>query len=589
MHKNKDIISLLNRRGSTICKLPNKQQWGLFSNPIKIIQTSSLSEINAVFDSIEELSKTKYICGFLSYEASPIFDKANKVAKSADFPLAWFAVYDDVSLTLNEEDFISYEKINDLTTEVSKSEYIRNINKIKTHIFEGDIYQANYTFRMTTKHIKEPAKLFLNLFHSHPTPYSSYINTGEYQIISNSPELFIERHNTEIISKPMKGTVARAFAYNDDLQRKNFLKNDKKNRAENLMIVDMVRNDFSRICKLNSIKVEPLFDIETYKTVHQMVSSVYGTLEKNRSLFNIFSSVFPAASITGSPKIKAMEIINSIEKSPRKIYTGTIGMLSPGGDFCFNVAIRTIINSQKNLELGIGGGIVSDSKAEDEWDEALLKSTFLNQKKIEFNLITTMLWTKTANYAFLDEHLQRLHNSQRYFDRPVNIEDIKKYLLNLNFSSNKEKVRVELFENGEFKVESTSLDFLGWGKDLLNIKISKHIIDTKNVFQYHKTINRNLYNQEFKSAICAGFDEVLFFNEHDNIAECAISNIFLKINNKWLTPNIKSGLLPGIWRQKMIIELNAIETTINREKLSDATEIIIGNSVRGKSYAKFLC
>ena len=588
----KKIISNLNKTGTSLCKLPNENRWGIFVDPIEILTSHSLDDVEHIMKKIENEFSDKYICGFLSYEASPAFDTAHKVAKCANFPLIWFAVYNEISSYLTNDDFKYNESIENFQTDLERTEYLNNIKKIADFIYAGDIYQANYTFRMLSKKVDNPGGLFLHLFNSHPVPYPAYINTGEMQIISNSPELFLESNIAEncedihIKSKPMKGTIARDFLYADDLKVKKFLQNDKKNRAENLMIVDMVRNDLGKICKLGSIKVEPLFDIETYKTVHQMVTTVHGVVQKSISLFDIFKSSFPPASITGAPKIRAMEIIHSIENSPRKAYTGTIGLIAPSGEFCFNVAIRTIINTKEQLELGIGGGIVSDSKAEDEWDEALLKSSFASKKNIHFNLIETLLWTKAKGYSFLEEHLERLHNSQLYFGRKVNIQKIKSKLLKNQWDNEQIKVRIELSENGNFKIESQVLSSVGWGKDKLKLKISDKKTDSKSIYQYHKTTNRCLYNSEYKSAICAGYDEVLFFNSNNEIAECAISNIFLLIDGNWITPHIKSGLLPGIWRKEKIEELNAKEKSIDKKLLLKADKIIIGNSVRGMGIIK---
>lgn len=565
--------------------------WGVFSAPVKIIETQDVNQVGNSLKEVErEVEQGNYAAGFISYEAAPAFDKAHAVKADSNFPLLWFGIYDN-----KPEQFLVEEKIIvDLNgfrsqPELTKEEYVAAVKKIEKYILDGDIYQANFTFRskLTIPEVA-PYQLFCSLFLSHPVPYAAYINTGENELVSLSPELFLEKNGQVICSKPMKGTAHRKLSSQEDLKAALDLSLDEKNRAENIMIVDMVRNDFGRICELGSIKTDPIFHVDTYKTVHQMISTVKGRLPKDISLDEIFGATFPAASITGAPKIRAMQIIKDLERSPRKVYTGSIGCLEPHGDFCFNVAIRTLVFLDIGAELGIGSGIVADSDPLDEWQESLLKSTFVSQKMPEFEMLETLLWTKDAGFAYLGEHLERLRNSHIYFkwdwDENMLIQSLEDKIA--KFSGNAARVRLLISADGDVNVETYPIEKIGWGKELLKLKISRERTDSQDLFLYHKTTNRQFYNLEFKQAVTEDFDEVLFANEKGEITEGSISNIFILKNACWLTPPVQCGLLPGVWRAAKLAELKAEEQILTIKDLQRADQILLGNSVRGGIKAK---
>ena len=575
------LKSMLQKKGSVYCRLPNSEKWGMFSDPIEILSANSANEAKNILKSIETYTaQKKYLCGFISYEASILFDEAHKVFDNKNFPLIWFAVFAKPPIEIEVED-LDIENNIKLNPEITKDEYLKNIDIIKKYIFDGNIYQANYTFRTYAEKLENPVDAFIHLLKNKP-PYAAYINMGDKQIISLSPELFLEKYGSKIKSIPMKGTAARSAIFLQDKICAKELSLDDKNRAENLMIVDMVRNDFGRICKTGSISVNPLFNVDTYPTLHQMTSTVNGELNQNINFNTILSATFPAASITGAPKIEAMKIINEVEKTERKVYTGSIGCITPENDFCFNVAIRTIIN-EDNIELGIGSGIVADSQAEKEWEESLLKSRFSSHSNPKFKIFETILWTKEKGYIYLDEHLSRMRNSQEYFQRSYNNDSVKQYLNEIIFPDNAEfaRVHIEIDKNSIPTADYAILEKTGWNNENVKIVISDIKTDSNNLFLYHKTTERELYSKEFQSAVSAGYDEVIFFNEKDELTEGSISNIFLKKNNIWYTPKLESGLLPGIWRTSQIEKLSAIEKKLYRNDLLNADEIIIGNSVRG--------
>ncbi len=578
----------LRKEGTVACRIPGKaQKWGLFHSPVETFTASRISDVLPALKKAEYfLKKGLYVAGFISYEAAKAFDPANKTRKPGDFPILWLSSYKYLSEFKIPRNFKTATKFVELLPSTEKHLYLKSIRRIKKFICDGDIYQANYTFRIIGEAVENPELLFLNLSVSHPVPYSAFVNTGKHKIISNSPELFLESFSGGIMSLPMKGTASRAFSYEEDRIIAKELSKDMKNRAENIMIVDMVRNDLGRICRTGSVKCAPLFHVDTYPTVHQMVSGVGGQLKTGISISEILAATFPPASITGAPKIRAMEIISELESSPRKLYTGTIGCFMPNGDFCLNVAIRTFICSGRKIELGIGSGIVADSEPGKEYDECLVKSGFANFARPEFKILETMIWKKGRGFAYLREHLERARNSQSYFGRKWDEAKTSKAMRNLmsllsGSKISKARVRLLISEDGKTETEHVPLEKAGWGKKVLNLKLSRKKTDSRNVFLYHKTTNRKFYDDEFRKAHADGFDEVIFRNEKKEITEGAISSIFILKNGKWLTPVLHCGLLPGIWRASMIRELRAGEKKLTLRDLHSAEKIMIGNSVRG--------
>lgn len=587
-----DLISALKQQGSILCRVPAPEpQWGLFTGPEEIIETFDGNEIPLLLEKLENISgQGKYIAGFLSYEASVFFDHANAVKTLTAFPLIHFAVYGKAPRCFTHLSCICENGlIPVLSPDEKQHEYVEKIKALKKYIYDGDIYQANYTIRFNADDNGTAEEYFLQRFINHPAPYAAFINAEGFKIASLSPELFLERDGDFIKSSPMKGTASSIG--DAGKQAGNILQADEKNRAENLMITDMVRNDLGRICEFGTVKTEKLFAIETYSTVHQMISTVTGKLNPQASsLQGIFSGLFPPASITGAPKIRAMQLIKELERSPRKIYTGAIGCFYPADKFLFNVAIRTFLYQNGKVELGSGGGIVADSQPEDEWQECMIKKYFTSYFKESFDIIETFLWQKGKGFSDIEEHLKRAEKSAGLFCFKWDLPGIKKTLAELAgaLSSVHELARVRLLisKSGEVKTEYSRLEFKGWGKVSARVKISSLRTNSSNVFFLHKTTRRELYNTEYKSAVAEGFDEVIFLNEKAQVTEGAITNIFIRIGGIYYTPTLNCGLLDGIWRRLQIRELSAFEKIITLEDLHSAEEILIGNSVRGGIIAK---
>lgn len=349
-----------------------------FLDPLETITATNFSEVTHILEFAEMRARAgAYVLVMLSYEAAPAFDSALCTHKPDDFPLAWAGVFLEPS---NSTDSIrSTVSPNPWLPKVTKDEYNECVARIRELIADGDTYQVNYSFPLTSSFTGDSLAWFHALRGSQHANYSAYVDLGRYKILSLSPELFFERHGDHVHTKPMKGTVQRGATAGEDEELARWLQNSIKNRAENVMIVDLLRNDLGKVSVPGGVHVTSLFDLERFETVWQMTSTVEATLKNGTSLVDLIAALFPCGSVTGAPKIRTMQIIRELERFPRGAYTGTIGLLRPGGDCTFNVAIRTVVlDTDTNLATcSVGGGITIDSTADDEYQECLVKSRFL--------------------------------------------------------------------------------------------------------------------------------------------------------------------------------------------------------------------
>jgi len=583
----------------------------IFTAPVKFI---CCFDEKHVFDAILEienvLQKGYYVAGFMSYEAGFCFEDIapldSVIGNNSDFqnfPLLWFGVYEEPIVydhknecfcnSENLEERLAryvppkgkFHRIENIEANIEREDYIQDILSIKDAIARGDTYQVNYTFKHKFDFDGDVKSLFLNLCMKQSVSYAAFIRSMDKDIISLSPELFFRREGNEIVVKPMKGTIERGIDNDGDRSKADELHNSIKNRAENVMIVDLLRNDLGRISKMGSVKVEKLYEVEKYETLFQMTSTIRSVLEDNISWVDIFRKIFPSGSITGAPKIITMRIINSLEKEPRRIYTGSIGYIAPDNNSVFNVVIRTILLDRANNhgEMGIGSGIVYDSDPELEFEECLLKADFLTSEYLDFQLIETMLWQK-GRFYLLELHLNRLEESSKYFQFHYD----KNYVLQILEKESKKfqhdekfKVRLLLHKSGLATVSSTKLDD-DVSSGIKRVIFSPIKTEQNNRFLYHKTTNRDLYNTEFERARSLGYYDILFTNRKNEVTEGAISNIFIKNKNKFYTPPIKSGLLNGVFRQHMFEQnLPLEEKALFKEDIFNAEEVYLTNSVRG--------
>ncbi|MFC1541438.1 aminodeoxychorismate synthase component I [Candidatus Latescibacterota bacterium] len=563
---------------------PESGQWLRFVNPVKVFVANSIEEVIPCLKNIEELvyNDRMYVAGFVSYEASPAFDEALSTKQPDTFPLLWFGIYSqpEISEKVSLSNSSAYS-FGEFKPSVSKEEYEKNIERIKELIAAGDTYQVNYTYRLNTAFHGDSQALFRNLVAAQQEGYAAYIDTGRYVICSASPELFFRIENNKLVSRPMKGTAARGKTLAEDKLLADWLYNSEKNRAENIMIVDMIRNDMGRIADIGSVKVTRFFDIERYPTLFQMTSTVESTT--NATISELFTALFPCASITGAPKPRTMEIISEIETTPRRIYTGSIGYFAPDSSAQFNVAIRTVlIDTETGIaEYGFGGGIVWDSDSIDEFEECQVKSRILTHDVSDFSLLETILWTPGDGYFLLDYHLRRLTDSAEYFGYNADMERINEQLAttaqSLSETAKPQKIRLLVARDGNIVCESIPLDEPE-NTETVRIRLSSEPVDSHNVFLYHKTTNREVYNNA--KASCNECDDVLLFNERGEITESCIANIILKLNGELVTPPVECGLLAGTYRGWLIDNGEVKEKIISIDDLKNAKEIYLANSVR---------
>ena len=445
--------------------LRDSTEWLYFTEPYRLFIAETLDDVLPALGEIERLVQANhwYAAGFLSYEAASAFDSALqsrasttgldehstlRSARSSEFPYLWFGLYpkpDSITLPTPDggKEILNWYPTTDCET------YHSAIAKIKDHIADGRTYQVNFTMRLQTEFTGNPWEFFLHLAQSQ-NRHAAYIDTGRHVIASASPELFFQLDGNTISCRPMKGTTARGRTTAEDREQSDWLKKSVKNRAENVMIVDMIRNDLGRIAEMGSVVVPHLFETERYRTLWQMTSTV--TAKTEASLAEIFTAIFPSASITGAPKVSTMKIIAELENTPRKIYTGTIGYIAPQRKAKFNVAIRTaLIDRELNTaEYGVGGGIVWDSTSQDEYAEALLKAYVLREQQQPFSLLETILWTPDEGFFLREKHVERMLDSADYFDIPLTKQNLEDYLdqISSGFRS-PQRVRVLLNQHGK--------------------------------------------------------------------------------------------------------------------------------------------
>ena len=470
---------------------------------------------------------------------------------------------------------------------ISVEDYKSRIERIKKLIAAGDTYQVNFTDKISLQTAIPPAVVFETLSQHQPVSYGAFVHAADLHILSLSPELFFRTEQGTIVTRPRKGTMPRGLDTQEDVQASQRLQSDEKNRSEHVMIVDLIRNDLGRICTMGSVTVKDIFSIERYETLLQMTSTISGKLQPELTYSDIFHRIFPSGSITGAPKIRTMQIIRQLEEHPRGIYTGAIGFIAPNGISAFNVAIRTLLMKDGIAEMGVGGGIVADSTATEEYNECILKAAFLTRERHDFQLLETLLWNK--GFYLLSMHLDRLKSSAEYFNfnfDPAAIESKLAASAKLLAPENPYRVRIVMNTSGEVTVTSSPLSST---QNFAHVRLSSERTHSHDVFLRHKTTWRELYEREYASALAGGFDEVIFINERGEITEGAISNIFVQSKRKLLTPPVRSGVLPGIYRRHLLQTLaNAEECVLRVEDLATADAVFLCNSVRGIHKVKML-
>ncbi len=557
-------------------------RWLRFNEPRRVIEVHT---VEAVVPSLRSVVKAVseeglYAAGCVGYEAAPAFDDSFRIGQEPTFPLLWFGLYDapeviELPWTVPGPAFKALR----WTPSVGREEYENAVAGVRELIAGGETYQVNYTFRLTAPFDDDPWELFLRLIRAQRAGYGAYVDSGRFAVCSASPELFFHKENNCVTARPMKGTTPRGRTLEEDEKQAAWLRRSEKNRAENVMIVDMIRNDLGRIARIGSVNVPRLFEIERYPTLWQMTSTV--TAEIESPVDEIFGALFPCASITGAPKSHTTGIIAALETTPRNIYTGAIGYIAPNGTAQFNVAIRTVLvdRERKRAEYGVGGGIVWDSTGEGEYGECVVKSRILMDAPVEFSLLETLLYSPEDGWFLLDGHLRRLHGSARYFGIHVETGRIVKKLEALaeTLPPASHKVRVLVSQEGAVTCEVSPLD-TGGGDGPVRLGLAKEPVDSSNRFLHHKTTNRAVC----ESAVTAvsDCDDVLLWNERGEITETTIANVVFRIGGELVTPPVSCGLLAGVYRADMIERGLVRERIVFAGDIETAEQTYVINSVR---------
>jgi para-aminobenzoate synthetase / 4-amino-4-deoxychorismate lyase len=555
-------------------------RWIHFKNPHCILIARQIEEVLPALEQSERLVDQNqwYAAGFIGYEAARAFDAPLSTRPAADFPLLWFGLYTQpVEIDLPDPDFGAYT-LGETSASVSKAEYDRAIRRIKKHISRGDTYQVNYTLRLRIPFSGDPWHLFLAMIRAQSPGYAAWVDAGDFCVCSASPELFFLLEGNQITCKPMKGTVRRGRTLDEDRSFAEWLQRSEKNRAENLMIVDMIRNDLGRVAGTGTVQVPRMFEVERHPTLWQMTSTV--TAKCTKPVVEIMRALFPCASITGAPKVRTTEIISEIESTPRGLYTGCIGFIAPGRTAQFNVAIRTAVVNRKTgeAEYGSGGGIVWDSAPGDEYTEALLKARVLTEQRPAFSLIETMLWTPGEGYFLLENHLRRLLDSADYFGYMVYPETVRALLERQasGFSACGQRVRLLIDADGGVEIEASPLAEDPAGR--LRLAVAREPVNSSDIFLYHKTTRRQVYEAARESV--PDCDDVLLWNERGELTESCIANLVLEIDGGLVTAPVASGLLPGTFREFLLGQGTIREQVLHIDDLQRCSKIFLINSVR---------
>ncbi len=574
----------------------------LFSDPVAIVAADHPDQVPDALHQLEQAGqKGLHAAGFFSYELGYVVEPklAHLLPKTRSVPLLWFGLYKkpramteaEVDQWLATHTRSGSYHFADVKHAWDQTAYEKRFDDVIENIRAGDIYQLNLTFKARFRLDGSPLTFYRDMRRRQRVAYAGIVDTGAATILSASPELFIEQHDKVISTRPMKGTSPRAGTLEADAEAKRILASDAKQRAENLMIVDLMRNDLGRISEIGSVEVTDLFTVETYPTLHQMTSGVKATLQDNLSLKDVLAGIFSPGSVTGAPKIRAMELIRGYETEARGVYCGAIGHIAPDKQALFNVAIRTpVVFRDGKGEMGIGSGVVYDSVGAKEYAECLLKMKFLTDPPKQLELIETMLHTKEDGFWLLDRHLQRLERSAQYFNFPYTQSKVEDALNKAVKEAPSARLRVRLLLNEFGSVTVTTTPIEAADKDaVIDYVISDTRLDAADALLYHKTTRRELYDREWQLYHQRdGADEVIYLNEDGALCEGSRSSIFIEKDGQLLTPSLENGLLPGTLRAELLASGKAKEAHLTLDDLKTAEVVYLGNSVRGLQRAQKL-
>jgi para-aminobenzoate synthetase / 4-amino-4-deoxychorismate lyase len=562
------------------------------AGPIGVLEATRAGEVVETLDAAEAAAERGlWVAGFVAYEAAPGLDPSLTV-KERDpedpfgaLPLAWFAIFEraeETSLPVPREDRPDTEASWSPTT--GRERYDAAVGRIRELIACGDTYQVNHTIRLRSRLDGDPRGLYRDLCFAQRGAFAAYLDLGRYRIASASPELFFERRGDRIVTRPMKGTAPRGRWPDEDREVAAALLASVKDRAENAMIVDLLRNDLGRIARPGTVTWSDAFEAERYETVWQLSTTVSASLASRVGLGDIFRALFPSGSVTGAPKVRTMEIIRDLEEGPRGVYCGAVGYLAPPGsgrpDARFNVAIRTVTvdTSTGTAEYGVGGGITWDSVAVAEYEETVAKARVLTARRPVFQLFETLRYEPGEGVRHLDEHLQRLSGSADHFGFRLDPVEAREAVEKAAASAPAKpcRIRLTLDRNGSVAAACTPLPP---DRQPVRVAIDHVPQDPADVFLFHKTTLRERYEEARRRHPDA--DDVLLINDRGEVTESTIANLAVRLDGTWWTPPIDAGLLPGVGRALALAVGSVRERRIRVEELRAADEVALVSDVRG--------
>ncbi|MDG2428511.1 MAG: aminodeoxychorismate synthase component I [Acidimicrobiales bacterium] len=560
-----------------------RRRWLTFETPRDCIVADELRDVPAAMAAAEQAAADgHWVVGMVSYDAGPAFDEAVRAARLRRCPLVSFGIFDGPrpsSAGLDGQPSASGGYyVGPWIPNRSRPAYLTSVRTIRELIAAGETYQVNYTLRLRSSFQGDPLGLFGDLVRAQRASHAAYLDLGDRAVCSASPELFVHRDGRLLTSRPMKGTIGRHPDPEFDALAATHLARSEKDLAENTMIVDMVRNDLSRLADHGSVQVPALHTVETYPTLHTMTSTV--TAESDAGLGEIFNALFPAASITGAPKVRTTEIIEALEGDGRGVYTGAIGAIAPDGTMEFNIAIRTVWvdRDRCTAEYGVGGGIVWDSDPQEEWTEVEHKSRVLGRARSDFQLLETMRWTRSDGVLLRDRHVARMAASATHFGFEFNEAGINALLDGFRPTEDKEqRLRLLSAPDGALSLEAQHEP--APPNEPWFVPVDSEPVPSGHEFLFHKTTIREVYDDaraRFPEA-----PDVLLINEVDQVTETTIGNVVLDLDGRLVTPPISSGLLPGTFRAQLLDDGTIAEKALAREDLYRADSVWMVNSVRG--------
>ena len=572
----------------------------LFVRPLALLVARDAAEVLPLLRELDAATAGgRWVAGFLSYEAAPGLDAALTTCPPGPLPLAWFGIFAaprrlPLSAALGdaregsrrggasepEEPGAALQ----WTASLDPAGYAARVASVREAIAGGDTYQVNLTWRLSAPFTGSARALWARMLAAQPVPHAAFLDLGEHALCSASPELFFRRRGARLICRPMKGTAPRGRYPAEDEGQAIALAATAKERAENLMIVDMVRNDLGRVARAGSVAASRLCRAERYATLWQLTSRV--TAETDAPLSAVLAALFPSASVTGAPKARTMRLITELEGSPRGAYTGAIGWAGPGGRARFNVAIRTVWVDRRRgrAEYGTGGGVTWDSAAPAELAESRLKASVLLAPPASFRLLETIRWSPVSGYFLLAPHLARLGRSARHFGFRRD-ERVERALAEVaaTLPPVVHRVRLLLARDGAVTVEAAPLEVAGdeasrprrpW-----RVALAPTPVDPADALLFHKTTRREVY--EAARAALPACDDVLLWNPAGQLTESTVANLVVRLDGELVTPPVSCGLLAGVYRERLLARRRVVERVVRREELSRATGVWLVSSVRG--------